>query len=171
MTTQQRLFNMFMEEYYPELEERFEKDFLHQAYVNVFERFINDMHRGTFGHLVSNSYHRARRKEFSRAMHFIVPDPIFWILQAEQLEEPQPEDEGFDAEAIEREKKNVHSFLKSLFSPKEVYIYDLVMHHKYDVKALSELTGWSKSRISELIDKMEDAIRNDYCQPKGKGKA
>lgn len=166
MTTRQRLLNLFMEEYYPELTEHFrERDFLHSAYVTVFE-LPEPTQRSTFGHLVSNSYHRCRRNENRRAMHFIVPDPLFWLMQADTLEEPQKEEEGRPAEDEEREKKNVHSFLRSMFNDREVLIYDLVMNKNYDVKSIAELTGMTKSKVEDLLDRMEDAIRNDYSKPR-----
>jgi DNA-directed RNA polymerase specialized sigma24 family protein len=163
-----------MEEYYPELVERFgNRDFLHSAYITVYETPCPvGSRRDTFGHRIGNQYFRNKRKEFSRAMRFIVPDPLFWLFQAEQPEEePQPEKDEPTVEEKEKEERNVKSFLRTRFSNEEMIIYSLAMDKNYDEHEISEITGWSVGKVNDLLGRMLEAVVNDYCKPEKKRKS
>lgn len=172
MTIEQRLINLFMEEYYPNLVVHFgNKDFLHSAYVTVFESPCPvGTRRDTFEHRVSNAFYRHKRKEFSRAMHFIVPDPVFWLLQGEQLADEPQHEEGRSVEEEEHELRHVKSFLRTMFSSRELLIFELATEKGYSFKEIAEITGLTQSRVDELLGKMNEAILNDYHKPQRKKK-
>lgn len=171
MTTEQRLLNLFMEEYYPELAQHFgNRDSLHTAYVMVFETPNPLMlRRGTFGHRVGNAYSRDMKRERRHSFRFILPDPVFWLLH-EDIPDEQPQDDGRTIEEEEREKRNVKSFLRTMFSNEEVIVYCLIIEKGYDIREVCEVTGWLPSKVNELLSKMDDAIRNNYHKPKHKGR-
>ena len=157
-----------MEEKYTELIQRFggDKDSLHSAYVTLIEVPCPiGVRRGTFGHRISNSFYRQRRKERNYAAHFILPDPVFWLLQAEkEPDEPAPDD-GRTAEEEQREMRGIKSFLRTMFSNEEMIIFNLAVEKDYDICDVSDITGWSTRKIDDLLDCMEIAIRDNYHKP------
>lgn len=177
MTTQQKLFNQFMEQNYSQLVNQLpQRDMLHNAYVTVFHihRPLLPTH-DNFLRLMSDAYYRHMLKEFNHSMHFILPDPLFWMYRdeladddIESLIDMQDDDtlqtddttNSSISDISEKDFSKIISYLRSKYAPEAVIIFYLAVLKQCSVAQIAEITGWKKKEVNSLLNRIELDLRN-----------
>lgn len=167
-TLQQKLFRRWVERNYPELSKQMPlKDMLHSAYITVYDLRKPIMPTpDVFRHEMDEAYHRHILKEFNRSMHFVLPDPLFWVLVDENVADPVLR-EGNAANAPTRDLHDLSSYnLSKLFGfvrrnfPQEVYaIFKMAVVEQKTYSEIGKITGRSRQQVKEIISEIERAIR------------
>ena len=171
MTTQQKLFNRWMEQNYQRLlREMPQRDMLHSAYITVFcyrQRIIPTPER--FERKMTDAYYRHILREFNHTMHFTLPDPLFWLYQDEELsEEGQTEDSADQSTSSSRadlsnyQLARVFAFVKQRFSQEAFIIFRLAVAEQRSVQEIAQIVGLKKATVSRVLGNIEEAIKKDF---------
>lgn len=162
MTTQQKLFNLYIEKNYPRLAaEHPKKDSLHSAYLTVWS-----IHRpivptaDNFEKLVTNAYYRHILDELYYTMRYLPAEPVFWAQQ-EDIPDEEYEDMPTVADIMEREENRLKTFLKERFNSEEVIIFNLAIA-QHTIEDIAAITGRKRADVRSVLTKIRKAIENDF---------
>jgi DNA-directed RNA polymerase specialized sigma24 family protein len=131
-----------------------------------------------FKRLMSDAYYRHILREFNHSMHFILPDPLFWMYIDENNIDDEPDTEtpneepnqdkgqqkdGATNSNSEQENENfskIISYLRSKYNPEEVIIFNLAVLKQQTCVQIAEVTGWKKKDVRNLLNRMERDIKD-----------
>ncbi len=174
-TEQQKLLNKWIERNYETLQRTMpQKDMLHSAYITVYHfrrPYIPTAER--FRSLMEEAYHRHILSEFNHSMHFVLPDPLYWLY----LDEDENANGLLDDTAISSPSHSLSDLssysLTQLFAfvkrnfPQEVFnIFKMAVVEQRTIADISLITGMKKNIIRRHLDDIECAIRR--CRVPGK---
>ena len=168
-TLQQKLLNKWLEQNYEALAKTMpQKDMLHSAYVTVYHihrPYVPTAER--FLELIEDAYYRHILSEFNHAMHFTLPDPLFWLYHEEH-----------DADMLRNDEvaENTHSlsdlsasgltklfaFVKQNFSQDAFSIFRMAVVEQRTAKEIAVITGMKRRYVRFILDKIEQVIRKDF---------
>lgn len=174
MTAQQKLFNRFMELYYPQLLCEFrQRDMLHSAYIDVFLMRRPLMPTAdVFRQQLSSAYYHHLWKEFQYRLRYHLPDPVFWLyLEDEEQEDASTANESDTSDTLsDKDLNRLLSFIRKHCSKIESTIFYLAVVQQCTIKQITEITGMKRKDVRECIMHIEQLLKRKYYNKQSKNK-
>lgn len=163
-TQTQKLFNLFMQQNYPELmKEMPMRDLMHDAYVTVYHLrtpYIPTPEQ--FRSRMRDAYHRHFLYEFNHAMQFTLPDPRIWLYMEEnECDEPTEETAHNHSlsDLSQNSLQNLFAFVRKNFHPAEYEMFKMAVTEQMSYKDIAVVLGCTTKQVKEKIEAIEKAIR------------
>ncbi len=166
MTTQQQLFNRFIEQNYNKLFCKFpQRDMLHSAYIIVFSthrQFTPTAYN--YERLLERAYHQSLMREMQYYKQCLLPDPLFWLYQQEQInddndDEKQESEMMGMAEFIDDEMKSLTEYVRTHCTKEQTIIFSLALLQQYTIEQIAEIVGKTKSEVRKSLQHIEQLLR------------
>lgn len=170
-TQTQKLFNRFIEQYYPELAKEMPmQDIMHDAYCTVYyyrrpyiptpEQFRNLMH---------DSYRRCFLSELNHMMRYPCPDPRFWLYLEEHEDELMPtrgdahiNESRSVSDLTANDLRKLFEFVRKHFNPVAYEVFKKSIIRQMSYADIAKAEGLTRKEVKTIIDEIERFIRNNY---------
>lgn len=162
MNLQQRLLRQYVRENYRHLAHIFpQRDSLHAAYIKVYlqrtpivppipERFVQEL---------SRAYYRFVYEDMRYRLHYLLPDPAYWLYQAEILQDDWLTEDK-DEEQLDIAMQDVARFVKRHCSATDYFVFSLACIAQCDFKQITQTTGLSPAAVREALSRIEQVLNS-----------